>query len=506
MQSAYKTRAAVRMTGVLLTVVLLALTAVLVGVQFRADKSMAQTQAHRDAHVVATQFGSIFTASAQALQRIAEALGPAPAGPADTVRDIAQAVRDLPPGSLHSVYNAQGDLILSSLPQPRAINIADRDYFRMARDGQVLSISPMITDRASGEKVIIMARRLEREGQFNGVATIAIPMARMAELADSLGIGGNSTISLVRSDGMMIARFPPVEPINLKGWILFDKLKESPSGFYDSVSPTDKVARIVGYWKIDDWPVIAATGIDRNLALAAFGRQAWMAIWLALPALGAVVWLMYHLSQILRRDADRQAELQAANERAGVLLREVHHRVKNNLQTVISLIRLERIPPDVKQSLLSRIGAMAAVHEGMYQSDQFETVEVAPYLRRLVSNVAAGYGGGVQVRMDIAPVSLSGDRAMQLGLLANEVVSNAFKHAFRDGAPGKLDVLLEQAGDRLTLSIRDDGPGFDPETIQRNMGSRLVEGFAATLGGTLDIDGRHGTTVRVDFPQHHTAA
>lgn len=503
---AYKARAAVRVTGAILALVVVLLTAVLVVVQFRADKSMAETQAHRDAHVVATQFTSIFQASAQALQRIAEALGPNDATRTDRVRDIAVAIRDLPPGLLHSVYNADGDLILSSKPGQNAINIADRDYFRLARDGQRLVVSPMVTDRISGQPVIIVARRLDREGVFAGVATIAIPMGFMTELADSLGISGDSTIGLVRMDGMLIARIPPIEPMDVSESPLFDHLKTSPDGHYESNSLTDGIARTIGYWKLDGWPVIATTGIDNDSALSSFGRQTWTAIWLALPALCAVLWLTYHLTRILKQDALRQSQLETANERSQVLLREVHHRVKNNLQTVISLIRMENIPPDTKRSLLSRIAAMSAVHEGMYQSDKFETVEVAPYLNRLVSNVAAGYGGGIRITSDIAPISLSGDRALQLGLLANEIVSNAFKHAFRDGRSGHLDVSLTRESDDLLLTIKDDGGGFDPATVPQNMGSRLIEGFAQTLGGTLTIDGNNGTTVRVRFPHNLAAA
>lgn len=501
MPFAYKARTTVRITGILMAVIVVALTAFLVTLQFRADKQAAEKKVHRDAHLVATQMGAIFDGSAQALQRIESVMVASDAAPSgDEVRDIEVAVRDLPAGLVTSVFSANGNLILSSLETPNRGNIADRPYFEELREGQKLVISPMVTDRTSGEKVIVMARRIDRGDVFLGVATVAIPMSRLVQLADLLGLDASSTLTLARADGVLIARYPETDVVDIRASTLFDELQKSPNGVYSTYSVIDGVSRIAGYWTVDDWPVIAAIALDRETALAAFARQARTALWLAIPALGALIWLMYHLSQTLKRDEQRQEQLEAANERANYLLREVHHRVKNNLQTVISLIRMENVPKDVKRSLLSRIGAMAAVHEGMYASDKFETVEVAPYLDRLVSNVAAGYGSCVKIDMQTAQVALSGDRAMQLGLLVNEAVSNAFKHAFRDGQPGRLTVRLVQDGPMLDLSIQDDGPGFDPETVQRNMGSRLVEAFASQLGGELYIDGSNGTTVRVVFP------
>ena len=485
-----------------MTALVLVLTGVLIAVQFRADLQMARNQVERDAHIVAIQYSSIFHASAQTLKRIEEAMSALADGEASAVRDITIAVRDLPPDFMHAVFSANGDLVMTSVPDPRPFGVSDRDYFRRAKAGEELVISPVLVWRNRTEEVIIMARRLERDGQFAGVAVIGIPMAMMEELAESLALEQGSIISLSYTDGRLIARWPSSElPADVSSSPLFELIKQKPNGFYETSSLVDGVDRIIGYWMLDGWPVVATIGFDREKVFDAFGRQAWAAIWLALPALGALVWLMYQLGLTLRRDEAHQAELEAANAKSGFLLREIHHRVKNNMQTVSSLIRMERIPPDVKRSLLSRIQAMSAVHEGMYRSDEYETVEVEPYLKRLIANLASGYGGNVRVDATIAPVTLSGDRAMQLGLLANEAISNAFKHAFSDDKEGHLRVDLAASGENeLTLTVQDDGPGFDPATTPRNMGSQLVEAFAAQLGGDLTIDATAGTTLRVVFP------
>lgn len=510
MPYAYGARTTVRLTGLLMAVIVLGLTSFLMTVQFRNDKQAAETKVHRDAHLAATQVAAVFDASAQALQRVEAVIQTTgmthPGQPAQEVRNMEMAVRDLPPGLVTSVFSADGTLMMSSLDEPSRGNVADRDYFRDLRGGRKLVISSLLTDRTSGEEVVVMARRIDRGELFLGVATVAIPLSRFVQLSDLLGLEGDATLTLAGMDGRLIIRYPTTTVVDIGDSPLYDHVQKSPDGVYDTRSKIDGVERIVGYWVVDGWPAIMAIGIDRETALAAFARQVRTAIWLAVPACGAMIWLMYRLLQILKRDETRQQELEIANERASFLLREVHHRVKNNLQTVISLIRMENVPADVKRSLLSRIAAMAAVHEGIYASDKFETVDVAPYLGRLVGNVAAGYGSNVTIDMDTAPVALSGDRAMQLGLLVNEIVSNAFKHAFRDDQPGQLLVRLVEDGPMLDLLIRDNGPGFDPEAATRNMGSRLVEAFSGQLGGTLTIDGSNGTAVRVIFPKVFQAA
>jgi two-component sensor histidine kinase len=174
---------------------------------------------------------------------------------------------------------------------------------------------------------------------------------------------------------------------------------------------------------------------------------------------------------------------------------------------VISLIRLEGLPEAVKARLLGRIGAMVSVHEAMYRSDQFEEICIRPYLDRLVQDVADGYGLPVQVRLDIAEVRISGARAMLLGLLVNELVSNAFKHAFAPRGGGSLHVSVEGRGDgTLRLCVADDGPGFTATEQAGHMGSRLIEAFAQQLGGSIAVESAGRTVVTLDFPQDYLAA
>ena len=494
-----------RIVAALFVVFILGLSAALVRSEYEAGRTAARVRAQASAHVVATQVRWTLEASSQALRRIEDTLvrNLDPLGTGSAIADIAEAVSDLPAGYQYSVYDAAGDLRFSSLDSPDVINIADRDYFTAVQGGRELVVSPMVTERLTGEQVFIVARRLDLVDRFAGVATIAIPVSTLANLAESLGMAERSTIGLVRTGGMLIARAPPVEPLDLSGTRLFEALAGAPNGTYDSpVSPADGIARIVGYWSLDGWPLIAVASVERSEALLPFRRA--LLLWVAIvaPILLASAWLFFRLTRALDAEAERQRAVIAANLRNEFLLREIHHRVKNNMQTVISLIRLQKgLPAELKASLLGRISAMVAVHEETHNSEQFETVEIAPYIRRLVNDVVRGYGDGIGIGLSVDPLRFPGQRAMNLGLLVNELVSNAIKHGLAGRRGGKVTVNLTDRDGTLTLTVADDGPGYDPAAVVPSMGSRLIDAFVALLGGRMEVRIDGGTVVEVTFPR-----
>lgn len=504
---------AIRATGVSMLSMLALLSVILVAEQYSADRAKASVEAHRAAHVVATQFEWMFEASANTLRRMEEALPQGPralTGPAP-LRALEAAAADLPKDVQYSVYDASGRLVHASHGASPAQGGAGRNFFAPLREGRELLVSPMVRDGALGGPVFTMARRLDASGLFAGVAVIEIPISRLEVLAESLGLAPPSTVGLVGTGGMLIARAPPVAPQDMSQGMLFRKLAEASDGHFESASPADGIERIVGYWQMDRWPIVAFTGIERAAALAGFWRDVGLAAIIALPMLFGLGWLLYDMTHLMRQDERRQHELAVANDRSNYLLREIHHRVKNNLQTVISLIRLEQVPAEVKTRLLGRIGAMVSVHEAMYRSDQFQEICIRPYLERLVGDVAKGFGLPVTIRFDIAEVRLAGARAMLLGLLANELVSNAFKHAFSARQGGFLEVSVNHRGDGwLRLRVTDDGPGFERGAVPDGklapggqMGSRLIEAFAQQLGGEVRIESAGRTVVTCDFPRDY---
>jgi two-component sensor histidine kinase len=149
---------------------------------------------------------------------------------------------------------------------------------------------------------------------------------------------------------------------------------------------------------------------------------------------------------------------------------------------------------------------MSAVHEHIYRSNDFETVRVRDYLQTLIASMRAGSDTHVQVVEQLEDLSVERDAATPLGLIVNEVVSNAFKHAFPEGREGRITIRLERAdNDRGRLVIEDDGAGFDPEAPAKGIGRRLIKALTQQIGGESKVQTAPGGGSRftIDFPLAH---
>lgn len=209
-----------------------------------------------------------------------------------------------------------------------------------------------------------------------------------------------------------------------------------------------------------------------------------------------------------------QALLVAALRAKETLLREVHHRVKNNLQVICSLFAMqaERAPDPVSRQLLlegtSRVRSIAMVHEMLYRSSDVAVLSIREYVSELVKTLQASYTGApsnVATHLSVDDFRLDLDRSVTLGLLLNELLTNAFQHAFRDDRDGNLWVRLSLPREGLAeLSVCDDGvglpQGFDAARSP-SMGLKLVHALAQQLGGKLEWHPLEpGTGFTVTFP------
>jgi two-component sensor histidine kinase len=184
----------------------------------------------------------------------------------------------------------------------------------------------------------------------------------------------------------------------------------------------------------------------------------------------------------------------------GVLAQEIHHRVKNNLQTVASLLRLQARDAenvDPKKALMdsvNRILAIAAVHEVLTEQRD-EDVDLAELLDRLRAMLVQGVGAGREVTAELEPVILAGNRATALALVFSELLGNALEHGGHH-----IRVVLQGADGQAMLEIADDGGGIADEPI-KGTGLSIVRALVRDeLGGTLELDGSAGTCARVRFP------
>ncbi len=202
-----------------------------------------------------------------------------------------------------------------------------------------------------------------------------------------------------------------------------------------------------------------------------------------------------------------RAALAACVAEKELLLREVHHRVKNNLQIISSLVmlRIDRIEdPAVRRMLeenVQRVRAMALIHRQMYAGDSMSAIDLGAYVRQLVAAPAPD----TRLLVEADALEVAGDHAVPLSIILNELITNAIKHG-RTGSAGKaacMEFGVRAAGARALLTVRDHGPGIRPGTAPRlseSLGLTLVETLSRQLRARLDYAGDGGTRVSLDFP------
>lgn len=190
-----------------------------------------------------------------------------------------------------------------------------------------------------------------------------------------------------------------------------------------------------------------------------------------------------------------------------LILREVHHRIKNNMSSIAGLLSLEAGLQKDEQSASSlhdaesRVVSMMVLYDKLYRSASFTESDAASYLSDIADGLAEHLdpGGRILLEKNLEPVTLPAGLLMPLGIIANEALTNAYKYAFA-GTTGKLSISFEAEGGRALLTIADDGSGIVSERRPDGFGFELIEGLALQVGGELSIDGAGGTRIRVSFP------
>lgn len=203
--------------------------------------------------------------------------------------------------------------------------------------------------------------------------------------------------------------------------------------------------------------------------------------------------------------------LQDSLREKDMLFREVHHRVKNNLQTISSLFSLQAdflADPQALSALdasRSRVEAMGRIHQQLYQTEDWARVDFDEFLGELVEDLFETYRlGAVELDLDSEPVYCDVDQAIHCCLLINELVTNALKHAFPDGGPGRVRVGMKMLPDgQVMLEVADDGVGFPAGLDFRrtdSLGLQIVVSLVKNLAGQIDMASAGGTTFKVVFP------
>jgi two-component sensor histidine kinase/HAMP domain-containing protein len=220
------------------------------------------------------------------------------------------------------------------------------------------------------------------------------------------------------------------------------------------------------------------------------------------------------LKEELAVRTSHEAQISEALTEKDILLREIHHRVKNNMQVIISLLSIYSRKTDngevgrVFQDCRDRIDAMSLIHETLYESSNLSQIDFEQYINKLCRNLSRAYdafGHGVQVEVKPFEFSIDTDRCIAVGMILAELISNAFKHAFPDGRGGRILVTLTTtAAAEIELTVADNGCGL-PEGINLqdspSLGWRLINSvMQRDLRGHIQIEAKQGTRVIMRFP------
>ena len=244
-------------------------------------------------------------------------------------------------------------------------------------------------------------------------------------------------------------------------------------------------------------------------------------------------WLEIYLSPIILADGDIREVACLAHEitdkklverkmkeslkEKEILLKEVHHRVKNNLQVISSILNLQSsyIEDENTLSILresqNRIKSMSFIHESLYQTKNFSSINFTDYIVNLTKNLVHSYqitSGNIEFKYEVEKIDLELDQAIPCGLIANELVSNALKYAFPDNSKGQIKLILSENENEISLGIEDNGVGLPKDIDHENtntLGLQLVMTLVEQLDGNIDLKSENGTNYLITFErQNHT--
>jgi two-component sensor histidine kinase/putative methionine-R-sulfoxide reductase with GAF domain len=217
-------------------------------------------------------------------------------------------------------------------------------------------------------------------------------------------------------------------------------------------------------------------------------------------------------SNIYKKQLMSEERIKASLDEKEVLLREINHRVKNNLQIISSLLNLQSRDIQDEKALRSvqtsqdRIQAMAMVHEKLYQSEDLARIDFGEYIRSLATDLGSSYGlgsRGINLEIDVENIRLSVDTAIPCGVIVNELVTNSLKHAFPGDRPGHIYVKFQEADGHYNMIFKDDGIGL-PENLDisqpSSLGLTIVNALIAQLRGSFEYRRNSGCEISITFP------
>ncbi len=449
--------------------------------------------------------------------------------------------------------DASGMLACSALPLAKGINISTQVTFQQARKSDGLVVSPLLLSRATGLKVVGSQIALHKpDGSFDGTLAITLDQHWFDYLLHEHPVPAGAVIAVFDRNGVVLAS----NDANVGRALTDAALKAgAPDGASLDTRDTGGNAWHFGLASLNGNNIFVAFGMRENRL---FGQTylhvgidfllpifmilfAWGAIWIATDR-QVTHWITYlrriasayrsghyairpdlvgapaefqllgdAMSEMADNIQDRDRRLRDAVNLKSTLIKEIHHRVKNNLQIVMSLLSIQANQvkdPGAREALMqaqTRINALALVHRILNELEDQSTLDLRQLLEELSRQIAEGMGDTdhVRIEVDVPHMVVASSVAVALALFTVEALTNIYKHAYPLRARGVIRVSLKPEGPgKLRLAIADDGTGFHMDEAGKSVGSRLIRTFGAQLGGVASVtsEAGRGTVVALTFP------
>lgn len=436
-----------------------------------------------------------------------------------------------------ALTDADGEIICSGLEEAQNLNMASEDWHAALSSGEQQTVSGVLMGPVSRTPILVVANRLGQESAFRGTAAAAIDVLRASRiLIDNAMADGSQVLLVTPTEAREVDRSRMLKPASvdiqsdlLESVLQIDQPQPTRIRFEGADRPAVLAPLVEGQLALllisptptTQWGLVsvAATFLVPLLMYALALASVWLAVdhyvlrWLGYLRRIAAVYGGGRLDvvPVRARNAPReirelantmgemaaslekqQNELESAVDQRGALLKEIHHRVKNNLQIIVSLLNLQagRMTDGEGRTALMearrRINALSLVHRSLYEADDLRAVYMPGFLNELALNLQQASDDGsrsVSVQAECDEVSFEPDTAVPVALFVAEAVTNAYKHAFTSRTQGRILISLKaDSPEVLTLRISDDGEGMT-DTASQGTGSSLMEAFAMQLDG-----------------------
>jgi two-component sensor histidine kinase len=450
-----------------------------------------------------------------------------------------------------SRIDADGRVACSAMALAHGLSVKEYAVFKEAQKSDGMVVSNELINRVTGQPVIggMLALR-KPDGSFDGTVAISLDVHWIDYMMRAANLPKGAVVAVYDRSGSVIATNNKMVGTAIARAAISSRANNDVSTAVDNRGDSWRfgTASLMGNsifvaFAMGEGRLFSSTylhvGLDFALPILMIGF-AWFAIWLATDR-QVTQWINYlrriaaayrsghyairpdlaeapvefkllgdAMSEMAEGIQDRDRRLREAVEVKTTLIKEIHHRVKNNLQIVMSLLSIQAnqvrdlVAKDALLQAQTRINALALVHRILNELEDQSTLDIKQLLEELSHQIAGGMSNdNVRVEVDVASRVVSGSVAVALALFTVEALTNIFKHAFPAEREGVIRVaMVPVAGGKLKLSISDDGLGFAMAGTGRSVGSRLIKTFGLQLGGVSSVHSEpgKGTVVDLVFP------